>query len=43
MTSRNDEPIVVHMDIRKLKPEPETNLPKLSKKQLDALIDEATG
>jgi len=29
------------MDIRKLKPEPETNLPSLSKAKLEALIEEA--
>ncbi|MGD0942569.1 MAG: hypothetical protein ABR905_23000 [Terracidiphilus sp.] len=29
------------MDIRKLKPEPETNLPVLSKAKLEALIEEA--
>ena len=33
--------MVVHMDIRKLKPEPETNLPSLSKAKLEALIEEA--
>jgi hypothetical protein len=29
------------MDIRKLKPEPETNLPSLGKAKLEALIEEA--
>jgi hypothetical protein len=29
------------MDIRKLKPEPETNLPSLTKAKLEALIEEA--
>ena len=29
------------MDIRKLKPEPETNLPSLSNAKLEALIEEA--
>jgi hypothetical protein len=29
------------MDIRKLKPEPKTNLPSLSKAKLEALIEEA--
>jgi hypothetical protein len=29
------------MDIRKLKPEPDTNLPSLSKAKLEALIEEA--
>ena len=33
--------MVVHMDIRKLKPEPETNLPSLSKAKVEALIEEA--
>src|SRR5665213_1970893 len=37
----NDKPVVVHMDIRKLKPDPETNLPSLSKAKLEALVDEA--
>jgi hypothetical protein len=41
MTEEQSKPVVVHMDIRKLKPEPETNLPSLSKAKLDALIDEA--
>jgi hypothetical protein len=41
MTKQNNKPVVVHMDIRKLKPEPETNLPSLSKTKLEALIEEA--
>ena len=41
MTQKQSKPVVVHMDIRKLKPEPETNLPSLSKAQLEALIEEA--
>lgn len=32
---------MVHLDIRKLKPEPETNLTSLSKAKLEALIEEA--
>jgi len=31
MPEQNNKPVVVHMDIRKLKPDPETNLPVLSK------------
>ncbi len=41
MTQKQSNPVVVHMDIRKLKPEPETNLPPLSKAKLEALIEEA--
>ena len=41
MTQERNQPVVVHMDIRKLKPEPETNLPSLSKAKLEALIEEA--
>ncbi len=41
MTKQNDKPVVVHMDIRKLRPEPETNLPSLSKAKMEALIEEA--
>jgi hypothetical protein len=41
MTRKQSKPVVVHMDIRKLKPEPETNLPLLSKTKLEALIEEA--
>ena len=41
MTQKQSSPVVVHMDIRKLKPEPETNLPSLSKAKLEALIEEA--
>ena len=41
MTKKPSKPVVVHMDIRKLKPEPETNLPSLSKAKLEALIEEA--
>ena len=41
MTRKHSKPVVVHMDIRKLKLEPETNLSSLSKAKLDALIEEA--
>jgi hypothetical protein len=41
MPKQNDKPGIVHMDIHKLRPEPETNLPALSKAKLEALVDEA--
>ena len=41
MTQKQSKPVVVHMDIRKLKPEPKTKLPSLSKAKLEALIEEA--
>jgi hypothetical protein len=41
MTQERNKPVVIHMDIRKLKPDPETNLPPLSKTKLEALIEEA--
>lgn len=41
MTQKKHEPVVAHMDIRKLKPEPETNLPSVSKARLEKLIAEA--
>jgi hypothetical protein len=41
MTQKTHKPVVVHMDIRKLKPEPETNLPSVSKARLEKLIEEA--
>ena len=41
MTPKQSKAVVVHMDIRKLKPEPETNLPSLSKAKLEALIEES--
>ncbi len=42
MTQKKHEPLVlVHMDVRKLKPEPETNLPPVSKARLEKLIAEA--
>jgi hypothetical protein len=41
MTEERSKPVVVRMDIRKLKPEPDTNLLSLSKAKLEALIEEA--
>ncbi len=41
MVAKSNKPVVVHMDVRKLKPEPETNLPKLGKAKLEALVEEA--
>ena len=41
MTPKKHEPVVVHMDIRKLKPEPETNLPSVGKARLEKLTAEA--
>ena len=41
MTQKQSKPVVVHMDIRKLKPELKTKLPSLSKTKLEALIEEA--
>ena len=41
MTEKRSEPVVVHMDIRKLKPDPQTNLPQLGKAKLEALVEEA--
>jgi hypothetical protein len=41
MTPKQSKPVVVHGNILKLKPEPETNLPVLSKVKLEALIEEA--
>jgi Calcium binding len=41
MTQKQHKPVVVHMDVRKLKPEPETNLPSVSKARLEKLIAEA--
>lgn len=41
MASKSTKTVVVHMDVRKLKPEPETNLPKLRKAKLETLIEEA--
>jgi hypothetical protein len=41
MTQKQSKPVVVHMDIRKLKPELKTKLPSLSKTKLEALIEKA--
>ena len=41
MTQKQSKPVVVHMDIRKPKPEPETNLPSLGEAKLEALIEKA--
>jgi Calcium binding len=41
MAKQNSNPVVVHMDVRKLKPDPETNLPPVSKAKLENLIKEA--
>lgn len=42
MTQKKRKPVVVvHMDVRKLKPEPETNLPSVSRARLEKLIAEA--
>ena len=39
--ARETKLVAVHMDVRKLKPEPETNLPSFSKAKLEKLIEEA--
>ncbi len=41
MTQKNNKPVVVHMDVRKLKDCPDTNLPSFSKAKLEKLIEEA--
>lgn len=41
MAAKSNKPVVVHMDVRKSKPEPESKLPKLSKAKLEALVEEA--
>jgi hypothetical protein len=41
MTQERSKPVVVHMDIRKLKQESKSNQPSLSKAKLEALIEEA--
>jgi len=41
MTQKNNKPVVVHMDVRKLKGKPDTNLPSFSKVKLEKLIEEA--
>ena len=38
---KGESPVVVHMDIRKLKPEPEINRPPLSKAKLKDMIEDA--
>ena len=41
MTHQNTKPVVVHMDVRKLKRDPNTNLPSFSKAKLERLIEQA--
>jgi calcium binding protein len=41
MTKQNDKLVVVHMDVRKLKPEPDINLPAIGHAKLKRLIEEA--
>lgn len=41
MASKSTKTLVVHMDVCELKPELETNLLKLSKAKLEALVEEA--
>jgi hypothetical protein len=41
MTRQNTKPVVVHMDVRKLKRDPDTNLPSFSKAKLEKLIEQA--
>jgi hypothetical protein len=41
MTQKQGKPVVVQVDIRKLKRKSEANLPTLSKARLEALIEEA--
>ena len=41
MTQKNNKPAVVHMDVRKLKGKPDTNLPLFAKAKLEKLIEEA--
>ncbi|MGA9981413.1 MAG: calcium-binding protein [Candidatus Sulfotelmatobacter sp.] len=41
MTHQSTKPVVVHIDVRKLKRDPDTNLPSFSKAKLKKLIDEA--
>ena len=38
MTQKNTKPVVVHMDVRKLKRDPDTNLPSFSKAKLEKLM-----
>ena len=41
MTQQNNKPVVVQMDVCKLKGKPDTNLPSFSKAKLEKLIEEA--
>lgn len=41
MPQKNNKPLVVHMNVRKLKAYPDTNLPYFSKAKLEKLIEEA--
>src|SRR5260370_27074452 len=41
MTDQNTKAVVVHMDVRKLKRDPDTNLPSFSKAKLEKLIEQA--
>jgi hypothetical protein len=41
MTHQNNKVVVVHMDVRKLKGKPDTNLPSFCKAKLEKLIAEA--
>jgi|SRR6266496_137944 hypothetical protein len=41
MTHQNTKLVVVHMDVRKLKRNPNTNLPSFSKAKLERLIEQA--
>jgi hypothetical protein len=41
MTHQNSKLVVVHMDARKLKREPDTNFPSFSKAKLEKLIEKA--
>jgi hypothetical protein len=41
MTQQNNKSVVVRMDARKLKREPDTNFPSISKAKLEKLIEEA--
>jgi hypothetical protein len=41
MPQKNNKPVVVQMDVRKLKGYPDTNLPSFSKAKLEKLIEEA--
>jgi len=39
MPQKNNKPLVVHMDVRKLKGYADTNLPSFSKAKLEKLIE----